>query len=182
MGTKDRRMGRFLGSADKFSEKQVAETLDMLIEHGVSRGASDIHIEPFERFVLVRYRIDGGLRGVHKLPRGALGTIMAVAKKRAGLHTEDSQTPQEGVYAFTLGGREVDVRLDTMPVYGGEKAVLHLSVKLGKPQELEALGFWGQNLAAIEQVLTSPHGLVMVAGPRHSGLSSTLFSMLHQLN
>lgn len=175
-------MGRFLGNTDKFSEKQVGETLDMLVDHGVVRGASDIHIEPFERFVLVRYRIDGTLRGVHKLPRVALGMIMTVLKKRAGLRPEDTQSPQEGEFAATTDGKEVTVRLSTMPVFGGEKAVLHLSMKLGKPQELTALGFWGQNLATLESILARPQGLVAVAGPRHSGIASTLFSMVHQLN
>ncbi len=182
MGVKDLLTERFLANADKFSDKQVVETLAMLVEHGVKHGASDIHIEPFERFVLVRYRIDGSLRGVHKLPRAALGTVLAAAKKRAGLNEQDTQSPQEGEYAETIDGHEVSIRLSTMPVFGGEKAVLHLSFKLGKPQELESLGFWGQGLTALQTVLTTPHGLVAVAGPRHSGVSSTLFSLLDQLN
>jgi len=175
-------MGRFLGNAEKFSDKQVAETLEMLVGHGIARGASDIHIEPHDRFVLVRYRIDGTLRGIHKLPRATLAIIMAQLKTRAGLSADETQMPQEGRYRMTTEGHDVEIRLSTMPVYGGEKAVLHLSIQIGTPQDLATLGFWGQGLRALQYVLTTPHGLIVVAGPRHSGVSSTLFSLLNQLN
>lgn len=182
MGTKNALMGRLLGNAAKFSDKQVADTLDMLVTHGVKRGASDIHLEPHERFVLVRYRIDGTLRGMHKLPRPALASVMAELKKRAGLNIQETHMPQEGQYEREVDDRSVAVRVATMPVYGGEKAVLHLAVQLGKPEQLAGLGFWGENLKILEGVLASPYGLVVVSGPRHSGVSSTLFSLLAQLN
>ncbi|HTH72369.1 MAG TPA: ATPase, T2SS/T4P/T4SS family [Candidatus Pristimantibacillus sp.] len=175
-------MGRLLGNAEKFTDKQVSETLTMLVEHGVKRGASDIHIEPHERFVLVRYRIDGVLRGVHKLPRQALGMVMAQLKGLASLNTQDTQMPQEGEYTTDAGGQHIEVRLSTMPVYGGEKAVLHLSQEAGDPVDLAALGFWGTALNNLKVILTSPHGLILVAGPRNSGVSSTLFSLLKDLN
>src|SRR5690348_7442067 len=95
---KDGLMGRFLGNAEKFTDKQVAETVEMLVTHGVERGASDIHVEPHERFVLIRYRIDGTLRGIHKLPRAALGSLMEQLKKQAGLNPEETRAPQEGRY------------------------------------------------------------------------------------
>lgn len=175
-------MGRLLGNAEKFTDKQVSETLAMLVEHGVKRGASDIHIEPHERFVLVRYRIDGVLRGVHKLPRQALGMVMAQLKGLASLNTQDTQMPQEGEYTTDAAGQHIEVRLSTMPVYGGEKAVLHLSQEAGDPVDLAALGFWGVGLNNLKVILTSPHGLILVAGPRNSGVSSTLFSLLKDLN
>ena len=183
MGTKDGLMGRLLGNAEKFSEKQVAETLDLLVSHGLQRGASDIHIEPHDRFVLVRYRIDGSLRGVHKLPRAALELLMTELKTRAALRAQDVVLPQEGHYdVATDDGRQVTANVSTMPVYGGEKAVLHLSVQAGKPRELEVAGFWGDGLKVIQSVLATPHGLVVVAGPRHNGVGSTLFSLLDLLN
>lgn len=182
MGTKDTLVGRFLGNAEKFSEKQVAETLDILVEHGFKRGASDIHIEPSELFVLVRYRIDGTLRGIHKLPRQALGSVITQLKKTAGLHTHETHIPQEGHYDVRIGASEVTVQVSTMPVFGGEKAVLHLTVRSSKVELLEPLGFWGEGLRTLQSVLATPHGLVLVAGPRHSGISSTMFSLLSQLN
>ncbi len=175
-------MGRLLGNAEKFTDKQVAETLTLLVEHGIKRGASDVHIEPQERFVLVRYRIDGTLRGVHKLPRPALSTIMAQLKDLAGLNTQETRMPQEGEYTVTAGDKTIDVRLATMPVYGGEKAVLHLSLERGNPIDLTTLGFWGEGLTTLQTTLAHPHGLIVVAGPRHSGITSTLFSLLQALN
>lgn len=175
-------MGRLLGNAGKFTDKQVAETLELLAEHGVKRGASDIHIEPHERFVLVRYRIDGALRGIHKLPRAALGAVMAQLKTKAGLNVQETHMPQEGEYSLSVAGKDIDIRLSTMPVYGGEKAVLHLLEETGAPVDLSSLGFWGDGLSTLKNALANPHGLLVVAGPRHSGVSSTLFSLLKDLN
>src|SRR5688572_28741369 len=109
MGTKDSLMGRLLGNTEKFTDKQVAETLVMLVENGAARGASDIHIEPHERFVLVRYRIDGALRGMHKLPRPALGSVMAQLKTLAGLNVQETHTPQEGNYIADARGKKIAV-------------------------------------------------------------------------
>jgi type II secretory ATPase GspE/PulE/Tfp pilus assembly ATPase PilB-like protein len=182
MGAKDSFMGRLLGNADKFTDKQVAETLALLVRHGIERSASDIHIEPHERFVLVRYRIDGALRGVHKLPRASLSTVMAQLKSLAGMHAEDATTPQEGEYSMEAGDKTAQISVTTMPVYGGEKAVLHLTLEHSQTNSLQELGFWGEGLDTLQTILANPHGLVTVAGPRHSGISSTLFSMLQALN
>lgn len=175
-------MGKLLGNADRFTDKQVAETLAMLVEHGVQRGATDIHIEPHDRFVLVRYRIDGTLRGVHKLPRVALGPLLAQMKELAGLNIQDTQTPQEGEYTTTTNGNTTHVRLATMPVFGGEKAVLHLGAERGDPVDLADLGFWGDGLKTLKKTLANPHGLIIASGPRHSGVSATLFSLLKDVN
>lgn len=182
MGAKDILTGRLLSNAQKFTDKQVAETLTMFVAHGVKRGASDIHIEPHERFVLVRYRIDGALRGIHKLPQAALSSILVQLKTLADLSVEETKTPQEGTYHVEVEDKRVDIRVSTMPVIGGEKAVLHLSLEPGKPLELTALGFWGAGLATLQSVLTHPHGLLIVAAPRHGGGTSTLFSFLNSLN
>jgi type II secretory ATPase GspE/PulE/Tfp pilus assembly ATPase PilB-like protein len=90
--------------------------------------------------------------------------------------------PQEGEYTAKIGDRPAEVRISIMPVYRGEKAVLHLPAEHGEPEDLSALGFWGDGLKTLKSVLANPHGLVVVAGPRHSGLSSTLFSLLKDLN
>lgn len=171
-----------LGNAEKFTDKQVAETLAMLVAHGAERGASDIHIEPHERFVLVRYRIDGTLRGMHKLPRQALASVMAQLKILAELNVQEAHLPQEGEYTVRVGDKQLEVRVATMPVFGGEKAVLHLGSEHGEPVDLAALGFWGEGLRTLKNVLANPHGLITVAGPRHSGISATLFSLLRDLN
>jgi type II secretory ATPase GspE/PulE/Tfp pilus assembly ATPase PilB-like protein len=182
MSAKDGLMGRFLGNAEKFSDKQIAETLALFVDHGIKRGASDIHIEPHDRFILVRYRIDGALRGVHKLPLQALPSVMTQLKQLAAMQVQESALPQDGEYEVRVGDRTIMVHVSIMPVYGGEKAVLHLAERPGKPQALEALGFWGEGLTQLQSILANPHGLIIVTGPRHSGISSTLFSLLDQLN
>src|SRR5688572_23432648 len=183
MGVKDVITGRLLASAsDKFSDSQVDDTLQLLILHGLKDGANTIHIEPHDRFVLVRYRIDGALRGVHKLPREASDLLMRQLKVMSDLSPDEIQTPQEGHYSTEIGGQNLHVRLSIMPVLGGEKAVLHLRPEQGSPLELEKLGFWGSGLDAIHEALARPHGLIVVTGPKHSGKSTTLYSMLELIN
>jgi type IV pilus assembly protein PilB len=182
MGVKDVITGRLLGSAEKFSDKQVADTLQLLVAHGVKRGANAIHIEPHDRFVLVRYRIDGSLRGVHKLPRAAAASVMKQLKFLAELNPEERDTPQEGRYVAEIGEETIEVRVSLMPVLGGEKAVLHLAPQRSSLMNLEALGFWGNSLNILHEALARPHGLITVAGPKHSGKSSTLYGLLRLLN
>src|SRR6266540_6380843 len=96
MGVKNAFLGRLLASSDKFSDEQVAQTVNLLIEHAVAHNASDIHIEPHDRFVQVRYRIDNVLRSVHKLPLAALPAVAAQIKESAGLKPVQGHLPQEG--------------------------------------------------------------------------------------
>ena len=175
-------MSRLLGGARTYTDTQLAETLAMLVAHAIKRRASDIHIEPQDRLILIRYRIDGRLYGIHKLPRTALPGLLAQLKKLAGLKMGDTASPQEGSYETLVNQQTVRIHVATLPVLNGEKAVLHLQTERGKPEDLARLGFWGEGLAALQHVLASPYGLVLVAGPRHSGVSSTLFSMLAALN
>ncbi len=182
MGVKDSFLGKLLGNADKFSEEQVLQTIGMLVEHGVRHHASDIHIEPHERFVLVRYRIDGTLKGVHKLPIGSLPAVVGQIKTLAHLNIEENQIPQDGQYATLIGEEQFEVQVATLPVVGGEKVVLHLNRRLSKPLSLETLGFWGQTLQTVRDTLARPHGLVVVAAPRRSGKTTTMHSMLQALN
>jgi type II secretory ATPase GspE/PulE/Tfp pilus assembly ATPase PilB-like protein len=182
MGVKDSFLGKLLGSADKFSDEQVSQTITMLIEHAVKHRASDIHIEPHERFVLVRYRVDGTLHGIHKLPIASLPVVIRQIKELAHLNTDDMQVPQEGQYSTLVGEEQFEVQVSVLPVVGGEKVVLHISQRLNKPLSLESLGFWGQNIATIRNTLAHSHGLVLVATPRRSGKTTTMHSMLQMLN
>jgi type II secretory ATPase GspE/PulE/Tfp pilus assembly ATPase PilB-like protein len=182
MGVKDSFLGKLLSSADKFSDEQVLQTINMLIEHAVKHRASDIHIEPHERFVLVRYRIDGLLKGVHKLPIASLPVLVGQVKAQAHLNTEDDFTPQEGQYAALVGEEQFEIQVTTLPVVGGEKIVLHINRRLTKPLTLEALGFWGKGLQVVRDTLAHSHGLILVAAPRRSGKTTTTHSMLQALN
>jgi type II secretory ATPase GspE/PulE/Tfp pilus assembly ATPase PilB-like protein len=182
MGVKDSFLGRLLGNADQFSDEQVTQTINLLVEHAVKHSASDIHIEPQDRFMLVRYRIDGTLRGVHKLPVAAQAAVLEQIKTLAHLRTNEDVLPQEGNYATLVGEDQFEVQVNTLPVLGGEKVVLHISRRLSKPPTLDQLGFWGQGLRTIQTALSHTHGLLLVATPRRNGKTTTLHSMLQTLN
>lgn len=182
MGVKDALIGKLLGNADRFSDEQVAQTITMLLEHGVKRSATDIHIEPFERTALVRYRIDGRLRGIHRLPLVALPALVAECKQLAGIAPEHDNVPHEGEYSTLVGEESFHVQLTTVPVVGGEKVVMHLSRQLDKPLSLEALGFWGPSLQLIKQTVSRPQGLIVVSGPKRSGKVTTMHSILSLVN
>lgn len=177
MGVKDSFLSRLLGNADKFTDAQITQTIDLLIASGVERGASDIHIEPHAEFVWVRYRIGGQLHGLHKLPLGALTSLLIRLKELAEVNPAIS-VPQEGTFQAKIKGQPVAVRLAAMPVVGGEKVVLHLSAGTHAPTDLRQLGFWGVGLSGIESALARAFGLVIVASPKHSGRPATLYSLL----
>jgi type II secretory ATPase GspE/PulE/Tfp pilus assembly ATPase PilB-like protein len=182
MGVKNAFLGRLLASSDKFSDEQVSQTINLLIEHAVTNHASDIHIEPHDRFVQVRYRIDNVLRSMHKLPLAALPAVVMQLKEQARLKTGQDHLPQEGQYAALVGEEQFEIQVYTMPVIGGEKAVLHLSRRLSKPPTLAQLGFWGNALHDLQQALTATHGLIVVATPRRNGKTTTLHSILQTIN
>lgn len=183
MGVRDVITGRLLSTANvKFSDAQIADTLQLLITHGVKRGANVIHIEPHEHYVLIRYRIDGILRGVHKLPSASAGLLVQHIKRLASLESTQSPTPQEGSYATEVDKQSVGVRVSLVPVWGGEKAVLHLTPAHASLAELTTLGYWGANLDTVHEALSRPQGLITVAGPRRGGKTTTLYSMLQLLH
>jgi type II secretory ATPase GspE/PulE/Tfp pilus assembly ATPase PilB-like protein len=178
MGVTDTFLGRLLGNADKYSNEQVSQTVTLLIEHGVKHGATDIHLEPHDRFGIVRYRIDGTLRSTHKLPVSALPAVITEIKTLAGLRTATTNLPQEGQYKVLVGEDEFEIQVHTLPVIGGEKVVLHILRRLNTPLTLQALGFWGHNLQLLQTALSRTHGLVLTGMPRRQGMTSTLHSML----
>lgn len=182
MGVRDSFLGRLLASSDTFSDEQVAQTITLLIEHAVKHLATDIHIEPQERFVLVRYRIDGVLKGVHKLPISSMEALGEQIKALADIQGKEKHLPADGQYRVLVGEEQFEIHVSTMPVMGGEKIVLHISRKLSTPPSLDALGFWGKNLQVLQQALARTHGLIVMAAPRRSGKTTTMHSMLHLLH
>lgn len=181
MGVKDAFLGKLLASSDKFSDEQVAQTINLLVEHAVKHHASDIHIEPHDRFVQVRYRVDNLLRSTHKLPLAALSAVVKQLKEQAGLKPDEDHLPQEGQYATLVGDEQFEIQVYTMPVIGGEKIVLHVSRRLDKPPTLQQLGFWGEGLQLLQRRLSVSRGLIIVAAPRRNGKTSTLHSMLQAI-
>lgn len=174
-------MGRLLSSAQKFNQQQVAQTVTMLLEHAYSHHATDIHIEPRERFVLVRYRIDGVLRGVHKLPLTAASPLTVALKELANIPDSGRDVPGEGYYDVTLHGQRYHVQVVTAPVFDGEKIVLRLKTNNAVGLPLEQLGLWGSRLESVRHALTATRGLILIASPARSGKTTTLYSLLHIL-
>jgi type IV pilus assembly protein PilB len=170
-------------SEDEVAEDSpIAQTVNLIIEYGVKSSASDIHIEPREEYVVIRYRIDGVLREANKLPRKVLGALVSRIKILSNLKIDEHRAPQDGRFKVEVGGLVYALRVSTLPIVDGEKVVMRILNESSKPSTLEELGFWGIALANINKAMVQPHGMVLVTGPTGSGKSTTLFSVLNILN
>lgn len=167
---------------DLAEDSPVAQTVNIIIEYGVKAGASDVHIEPREDYVVVRYRIDGLLREANKLPRKLLGALVSRIKILSNLKIDEHRAPQDGRFKVTVSGQVYALRVSTLPILDGEKVVMRILNESSKPSDFTELGFWGTALVALQQSIVQPHGMILVTGPTGSGKSTTLFSVLSSLN
>jgi type IV pilus assembly protein PilB len=167
---------------DVAEDSPIAQTVNLIIDYGVKAGASDVHIEPRENFVLVRYRVDGILREANKLPRKVLSSLISRIKILANLKIDEHRAPQDGRFKISVSGHVYALRVSTLPVVDGEKVVMRILDESSKPATLEELGYWGSALTAVQHAIVQPHGLVLVTGPTGSGKSTSLFSVLSILN
>jgi type IV pilus assembly protein PilB len=163
-------------------DSPIAQTVNIIIEYGVQSGASDIHIEPREDFVTVRYRIDGILREANKLPHKMLNALVSRIKILSNLKIDEHRSPQDGRFKVQVAGQMYALRVSILPVVDGEKVVMRILNEGSKAASFEELGFWGQAKASLSHAITQPHGMVLVTGPTGSGKSTTLFSVLSMLN
>ena len=167
---------------DLAEDSPIAQTVNLLIEYAINANASDIHIEPREDFVLVRYRIDGLLREVNKLPRKMLGALVSRIKILSNLKIDEHRAPQDGRFKVQVGGGLYALRVSTLPVVDGEKVVMRILNESSKAAGFDQLGFWGYALEMLKHAIVQPHGMILVTGPTGSGKSTTLFSVLSMLN
>jgi len=163
-------------------DSPIAQTVNLLIDYGVKNGASDIHIEPRETFVIIRYRVDGILREANKLPRKVLGSLVSRIKILANLKIDEHRAPQDGRFKIAINNHIYALRVSTLPIIDGEKVVMRILDESSKPATLEELGYWGYSLKAVQHAIVQPHGMVLVTGPTGSGKSTSLFSVLSILN
>ena len=171
-----------LDEKDVAEDSPIAQTVNLIIDYGVKAGASDVHIEPRENFVLVRYRVDGVLREANKLPRKVLNSLISRIKILANLKIDEHRAPQDGRFKISVSGHIYALRVSTLPVVDGEKVVMRILDESSKAATLEELGYWGAALTAVQHAIVQPHGLVLVTGPTGSGKSTSLFSVLSMLN
>ncbi len=160
----------------------IIRMLNALLTQAARDGASDIHIEPYERLSSVRFRIDGTLREVVQPNRALHAALISRLKIMAELDIAEKRLPQDGRISLRLGSRAVDVRVSTLPSAHGERAVLRLLDKSEARLTLEAVGMQGRVLAQMDQLIGQPHGILLVTGPTGSGKTTSLYAALQRLD
>jgi general secretion pathway protein E len=160
----------------------VIRMINALLTQALREGASDIHIEPFEQISIVRFRIDGRLRDVVRPKKGIHAALISRIKIMSQLDIAEKRLPQDGRITLRVGGKPVDVRVSTLPTGHGERAVLRLLDKEGGRMDLQQLGMSDGTRTQFDQLISQPHGIVLVTGPTGSGKTTTLYAALTQLN
>ena len=160
----------------------IIRMLNALLTQAARDGASDIHIEPFERHSSVRFRVDGTLREVVQPNRALHAALISRLKIMAELDISEKRLPQDGRISLRIGTRAVDVRVSTLPSAHGERAVLRLLDKSESKLSLEAVGMQGDVLDAFRKLIGQPHGIILVTGPTGSGKTTTLYAALQRLD
>lgn len=163
-------------------EIPVIRVVDTLLEYAIFEKASDIHIEPQETSVAVRYRIDGILHDVMTLPKVIQTALVARIKVLSDLKIDEHRLPQDGRFKVQKDGYKYSLRVSTIPVFDGEKVVMRLLDESSKAMSLQQLGFLPEQLEVVERNIHKPHGMFLVTGPTGSGKSTTLYAVLSILN
>ena len=167
---------------DSQNDAPVIRLINALIAEAVKVKASDIHIEPYEKSLSVRLRIDGVLREILALPPRMIPVIVSRVKVMARLDIAEKRVPQDGRISIALGGKSVDVRVSTLPARFGERVVLRILDKDEARLDLDALGMPAEAIARFKQALGRPNGIILVTGPTGSGKTTTLYGALTLLN
>lgn len=167
---------------DLAEDSPTAQTVNLLIEYAIKAGASDIHIEPREEHVLVRYRVDGVLREANKLPKKVMAALVSRIKILANLKIDEHRAPQDGRFKIGVSGKIYAMRVSTLPIMDGEKVVMRILDETSKALDLEELGYWGASLDTVHRAMVQPYGMILVTGPTGSGKSTSLFSVLSSLS
>lgn len=167
---------------DLASEAPVIRLVSLIITHALEVRASDIHIEPFENRLIVRYRVDGVLNEAESPPRRLSAAVISRIKIMANLDIAERRLPQDGRIRLRTQGKEIDLRVSTVPTMHGESVVMRILDKGGVALDFERLGFEEDILKVFLGVLDQPHGILLVTGPTGSGKTTTLYTALERLN
>ncbi len=163
-------------------EMPIVKIVDTLLKHAILQKASDIHIEPLEKEVIVRYRIDGILHDAMILPLKVQAGIVARIKVLANLKLDEHRLPQDGRFKIETDEYKISFRVSILPVYGGEKIVMRLLPENSKGLTLETLGFHGEALERVHRNIKKPNGMLLVTGPTGSGKTTTLYTVMDIIN
>ncbi len=170
------------GPDGRSGEAPIVKIVDLLLRGALKKRASDIHVEPYEKIVRVRYRIDGNLEEVLAIPKKNQNAVLTRLKIMSKLDITENRIPQDGRFKVRMVDQEIDFRISVLPVYFGNKVVMRLLNKTSLSVGLEKLGFSPQTLAALKDAIAKPFGMLLLTGPTGSGKSTTLYSILNQLN
>lgn len=168
--------------AELIKEAPIAKIVSTILEYAVTSRASDVHIEPQEDRVRVRYRIDGILYDRLSLPKGVQEAVISRIKILSEMKIDEHRIPQDGRFNFKIDNKEVDLRISILPTTFGEKIVMRLLRKSGGIPTLKELGLGGFSEKVLETAMLRPHGIIIVCGPTGSGKTTTLYSVLAKLN
>jgi general secretion pathway protein E len=167
---------------DSEDEAPIIRLVNSLLFRAVKDRASDIHVEPYEREVAVRFRIDGNLYDVLKIPKRLQNSVGSRIKLLGGLNIAEKRLPQDGRIRIKIAGKDVDLRLSTVPTSHGERIVLRLLDKSSVVLELASLGFDAGMMKTMEELINKPFGILLVTGPTGSGKTTTLYAALNKIN
>ncbi len=162
-------------------DSPISRALSTILEYAVKSRASDIHIEPLEKALKIRCRIDGVLREVMQLPKSIEPALVSRIKILSNLKIDEHRVPQDGQFAVKVGNKEVDLRIAVSPVVWGEQVVIRLLDKTGNTFDLEQMGYAGRALRAIRKGVKRPNGMVLTSGPTGSGKSTSLYALIKEI-
>jgi general secretion pathway protein E len=167
---------------DMAFEAPIVKLVNMLVTRAVEGRTSDIHIEPFENNVKVRYRIDGALTDVESLPKRIQAAVISRVKIMSRLNIAERRLPQDGRIKLRVSGRDIDLRVSTIPTIYGESIVMRILDRGTALVELEQLGFPEDTVKKYRKIITTPYGMILVTGPTGSGKTTTLYASLNKIN
>lgn len=167
---------------DMANEAPIIRLVNTVIKQAIEDRASDIHIEPFEKDLIIRFRIDGILYNMFTPPKKYQAAIISRIKIMSNLNIAENRLPQDGRIQLKVGGKDIDIRVSVFPTYYGERIVLRLLNKSDMKFDLDSLGFSKDSLSIFNELIKKTHGIILVTGPTGSGKTTTLYSVLTRLN
>jgi len=162
-------------------DSPISKALSAILEYAAKSRASDIHIEPLEKELKIRCRIDGVLREIMKLPKATEAPLVSRIKILSNLKIDEHRMPQDGQFTMHVGGKDIDLRIAISPVVWGEQVVIRLLDKSGTTLKLEDMGYHGRALRTIRKGLERPNGMILTSGPTGSGKSTSMYALIQEI-